>query len=103
MATKATPKKASTKQQPCPNCTGIGARHDEGCPRANDTYVPPGSTPVARAASPQPEALDAAALGARVARRSASRLVRRPGFWAILLLVAAGVAYLLLQRSSSGP
>jgi len=65
--------------------------------------APPGSTPVARAASPQPEALDAAALGARVARRSASRLVRRPGFWAILLLVAAGVAYLLLQRSSSGP
>ncbi|HET9155841.1 MAG TPA: SRPBCC family protein [Myxococcaceae bacterium] len=62
-----------------------------------------GSTPVARAASPKPEALDAAALGARVARRSASRLVRQPGFWAVLLLVAAGVAYLLLQRSSSGP
>ena len=62
--------------------------------------VPAGPVPVA---SPGPEALDAAALGARVARRSASRLVRQPAFWAVLLLVAAGVAYLLLQRSSSGP
>ena len=59
--------------------------------------------PPARAASTQPEALDAAALGARVARRSAARLVRQPAFWAVLLLVAAGLAYLLLQRSSSGP
>ncbi|HEY3588171.1 MAG TPA: SRPBCC family protein [Myxococcaceae bacterium] len=51
----------------------------------------------------QPEALDAAALGARVARRSASRMVRQPAFWAVLLIVAAGLAYLLLQRSSSAP
>jgi carbon monoxide dehydrogenase subunit G len=58
---------------------------------------------VARAAPAQPEALDAAALGARVARRSASRLVRQPAFWAALLLIAAGLAYLLLQRSSSAP
>jgi carbon monoxide dehydrogenase subunit G len=60
-------------------------------------------TSVARAAPPQPEALDAAALGARVARRSASRLVKQPAFWAVLLIVAAGLAYFLLQRSSSAP
>ena len=59
--------------------------------------------PVARAAPPQPEALDAAALGARVARRSASRLVKQPAFWAVLFIVAAGLAYFLLQRSSSAP
>lgn len=59
--------------------------------------------PPARAAPSQPEALDAAALGARVARRSAARLVQQPAFWVILLLVAAGLAYLLLQRSPSGP
>lgn len=59
--------------------------------------------PVTRAAPAQPEALDAAALGARVARRSASRLVRQPAFWAVLLIVAAGLAYFLLQRSSSAP
>ena len=51
----------------------------------------------------QPEALDAAALGVRVARRSAARLARQPSFWVLLLLVAAGLAYLLLHRSSSGP
>ena len=67
------------------------------------TAAPVSSPPPARAAPPQPEALDAAALGARVARRSAARLVRQPAFWAVLLIIAAGVAYLLLQRSSSGP
>ena len=61
------------------------------------------SQSVARAAPAQPEALDAAALGARVARRSASRLVRQPAFWAVVLIVAAGLAYFLLQRSSSAP
>ena len=60
-------------------------------------------TSVARAAPAQPEALDAAALGARVARRSASRLVKQPTFWAVLLIVAAGLTYFLLQRSSSAP
>ena len=50
-----------------------------------------------------PEALDAAAIGARVARRSAARLARQPAFWALLLLLAAGIAYLLLHRSSSAP
>jgi hypothetical protein len=61
------------------------------------------SSPAARPAPERPEALDAAALGARVARRSAARLVKQPAFWAVVLLVAAGLAYLLLQRSSSGP
>ena len=65
--------------------------------------APVSPPPPARAAPPEPEALDAAALGARVARRSAARLVRQPAFWAVLLIIAAGVAYLLLQRSSSGP
>jgi carbon monoxide dehydrogenase subunit G len=65
--------------------------------------APVTSAPVPRAAQAQPEALDAAALGARVARRSASRLVRQPAFWAVLLIIAAGLAYLLLQRSSSAP
>jgi len=46
------------------------------------------------------EALDAAALGARVARRSAARWARQPAFWAVTLLILAGVVYLLLHRSS---
>ena len=65
--------------------------------------APVRTAPAARAAPAQPEALDAAALGARVARRSASRMVRQPAFWAVLLIVVAGVAWLLLQRSSSAP
>jgi uncharacterized protein len=65
--------------------------------------APVSPPPPARAAPSQPEALDAAALGARVARRSAARLVRQPAFWVVLLLVAAGLAYLLLQRPSSAP
>ena len=75
-------------------------------PRAGATVAAPGSraaAPSSTAGSPAPEALDAAALGARVARRSAGRLARQPAFWAVLLLVAAGIAYLLLHRSSSGP
>src|SRR5262249_46962203 len=48
---------------------------------------PPSPSPPARAVPDRPEALDAAALGARVARRSAARLVRQPAFWAVLLLV----------------
>jgi uncharacterized protein len=64
----------------------------------------PGIAPTpARRTPDQPEALDAAALGVRVARRSAGRLVRQPALWAVVLIVAAGLAYLLLQRSSSGP
>jgi uncharacterized protein len=81
---------------------------------AAPTTPPPGpvagSSPVVDGAAPAvpvtpgaPEALDAGALGARVARRSAARLVRQPAFWAVLLLVAAGVALLLLNRSSPGP
>ena len=72
-------------------------------PPAGSTIAAVSPAPRARAAPDKPEALDAAALGARVARRSAARLVRQPAFWAVLLLVAAGVAYLLLQRSSSAP
>ena len=59
-----------------------------------------GSAPATAAPA---EALDAAALGARVARRSAARWARRPGFWVIVLLILAGILYLLLHRSSSGP
>jgi carbon monoxide dehydrogenase subunit G len=60
------------------------------------------SAPVARSgngAAPA-EALDAAALGARVARRSAARWARQPAFWAVALLILGGVVYLLLHRSS---
>ncbi|HEY1334358.1 MAG TPA: SRPBCC family protein [Myxococcaceae bacterium] len=64
---------------------------------------PPSPGPSPSAVPARPEALDAAALGARVARRSAARMVKQPAFWAVVLLVAAGLAYLLLQRSSSGP
>jgi carbon monoxide dehydrogenase subunit G len=56
-----------------------------------------GGTAPPRAA---PEALDAAALGARVARRSAARWARQPAFWVLTLLILAGVLYLLLHRSS---
>ena len=62
----------------------------------------PGSSvarPVESAPAAAPEALDAAALGARVARRSAARWVRQPRFWLLILLIAAGL-YLLLYRSS---
>ena len=62
------------------------------------------ASPTSSVAAPaRPEALDAAAIGARVARRSAARMVKQPAFWAVLLLVAAGLGYLLLQRSSSAP
>ncbi len=54
--------------------------------------------PVAPAPAPASEALDAAALGARVARRSAGRSIREPRFW-LLLLVVAAVLYFLLFRS----
>lgn len=69
-------------------------------PAAPAVPGPGGSAPATAAPA---EALDAAALGARVARRSAARWARRPGFWVIVLLILAGILYLLLHRSSSGP
>ena len=74
-------------------------------PPAASTAAPAGAGPgVSAPATAAPaEALDAAALGARVARRSAARWARRPGFWVIVLLILAGILYLLLHRSSSGP
>ena len=54
------------------------------------------------AASPesaQPPALDAVALGARAAKRTAGRWVRQPAVWALILIVVALVVYALLQRS----
>jgi len=44
-------------------------------------------------------ALDAVAIGARAARRTAGRWARQPAFWALALIVAALVVYALLQRS----
>ncbi|HZW89113.1 MAG TPA: SRPBCC family protein [Myxococcaceae bacterium] len=82
---------------------GVGAAPPAGVAAPSGSAAATSPPPPARAAPEKPEALDAAALGARVARRSAARLFRQPAFWAVLLLVAAGVAYLLLQRSSSGP
>jgi uncharacterized protein len=81
-------------------------------PAAATSGPPASGAPAAAAPAPSvpapvtpatPEALDAAAIGARVARKSAMRLARQPAFWAVLLLIAAGVAWLLLNRPSSGP
>ncbi|HEY1904663.1 MAG TPA: SRPBCC family protein, partial [Myxococcaceae bacterium] len=75
-------------------------------PAAASSGSPAQATPAPSVPAPvpptAPEALDAAAIGARVARRSAMRLARQPALWAVLLLIAAGVAYFLLNRSSSG-
>ena len=84
------------------------ATRGDGAPAGATSAPGPGGVPVgpgstARRSAEQPEALDAAALGVRVARRSAARLARQPAFWAVLLLLAAGLAYLLMQRPSSGP
>jgi len=81
-----------------------GARSPgDGAAARSGTPAPSPSSPAARPAPDRPEALDAAAIGARVARRSAARLVKRPAFWALILIVVAGLASVLLQRSSSGP
>jgi len=81
-----------------------GARSPgDGAAARSGTPAPSPSPPAARPAPDRPEALDAAAIGARVARRSAVRLVKQPAFWALVLIVVAGLAYVLLQRSSSGP
>ena len=75
-----------------------------GSPTAGSSAASVGAPSVpAPVTPPTPEALDAAAIGARVARRSAGRLARQPAFWAVLLTIAAVLAYLLLNRSSSGP
>ena len=84
-----------------PVTDGAGAPGTGAVSGAGSATLSP--SPLAPAGPDRPEALDAAALGARVARRSAVRLAKQPAFWAMLLLVAAGLAYLLLQRSSSGP
>ena len=57
------------------------------------------ASPAARAQSAEPVALDAVALGARAARRSAGRWVRQPAVWGLALIVVALVVYALLQRS----
>jgi carbon monoxide dehydrogenase subunit G len=79
----------------------------DGSPAAGSSGSPAASAGAPSVPAPitpaTPEALDAAAIGARVARRSAMRLARQPAFWAVILLIAAGVALLLLNRSSSGP
>jgi len=84
-----------------PATNGVGAPGDGAGSGA--AAATPSPSPLARVEPARPEALDAAALGARVARRSAVRLVKQPVFWALVLLAAAGLAYLLLQRSSSAP
>jgi carbon monoxide dehydrogenase subunit G len=84
-----------------PVTDGAGAQGAGAVSGASAASLSP--SPLARAAPDQPEALDAAALGARVARRSAARLVKHPAFWAVILIAAAWLAYQLLQRSSSGP
>ena len=60
----------------------------------SSALAPPGSSPA------RVEALDAAGLAARVARRSAARWVRQPAFWAVTLLVLGAVLYAVFHRSS---
>ena len=74
-----------------------------GAPGAGTTPLVASGPAPSPGGTAQPAALDAAAIGARVARRSAARLARQPAFWVVLLLIAAGIAYLLLHRSSSAP
>ncbi|MGZ6134626.1 MAG: SRPBCC family protein [Myxococcaceae bacterium] len=84
--------------------TDGGAAGSRGAPAAGAGLAPSTSPSVptaGRSGSPPPaEALDAAALGARVARRSAARWARQPGFWVVVLAVLAAAFYLLLHRSS---
>jgi carbon monoxide dehydrogenase subunit G len=82
---------------PAPSGAGTSTTAAASAPAASPSSPSPPDVPA------RPEALDAAALGARVARRSAARMVKQPAFWAVLLIIAAGLAYVLLQRSSSGP
>ncbi len=82
---------------------GAGASATAGAPGAGSTPVVASGGASSPGGTAGPEALDAAAIGARVARRSAARLARQPAFWALLLLLAAGIVYLLLHRSSSAP
>lgn len=63
------------------------------------TAAGPGIAPAAAAPPAEPVALDAVALGARAARRSAGRWIRQPAVWAVALVLFALVVYALLQRS----
>jgi uncharacterized protein len=95
------PAVASGNGAPSPDVAAIPV--DARAQRAASNGPSPGSgsaAPVGSASTPRVEALDAAALGARVARRSAARWVRQPAFWAVSLLVLGVVLYLLLHRSS---
>jgi carbon monoxide dehydrogenase subunit G len=91
----------ATQAPPAPLAPSTPTRGDGAAPGGT---VSPGASPAAALGRPvppaAPEALDAAALGARVARRSAARWVRHPGFWAMALIVLSVIVYLLLQRSS---
>jgi carbon monoxide dehydrogenase subunit G len=58
-----------------------------------------GTSPATPPAQANEVALDAVALGARAARRSAGRWIRQPLVWAVLLIIVAIVLYVFLQRS----
>ena len=90
--------RAELESSPAP---AAGTAEPSSAAASTPAAVPAATSPGRPTA--QPEALDAAAIGARVARRSAARLARQPAFWVVLILIAAGVAYLLLHRSSSAP
>jgi carbon monoxide dehydrogenase subunit G len=59
----------------------------------------PATAPAPASAPAEPVALDAVALGARAARRTAGRWARQPAVWALALIVVALVVYVLLERS----
>ncbi len=87
---------ASGAMRPGPGSSAGGESTLAGTPDPG----PSATVPARAAPSAAPEALDAAALGARVARRSAARWARRPGFWAVALIALGAILYLLLHRSS---
>ncbi len=48
-------------------------------------------------ASAEPQAFDAVALGTAVGKKALGRLVRRPGFWVAVAIVAAAIYWFLLR------
>jgi carbon monoxide dehydrogenase subunit G len=66
----------------------------------SSTGAPASSTPGTPSAAKNEVALDAVAIGARAARRTAGRWVREPALWAVVAIAVAFALYVGLHRSS---
>ena len=66
-----------------------GARPDAARPDADSAGAPGPAADSPRAQAPGSDAIDAVSLGATVGGRALGRLVRRPGFWLAVVIVAA--------------